>query len=100
MNSLIRGGVPRLGGYSAMAVDLYREGKTGQTGKVLDKTQERGYKDHHLGLMKRRSPHCEEKVVGAVKPLMQCKGVTWLEEMVSQDISYLNFLCGTPGCPV
>ncbi|KAJ6873110.1 hypothetical protein NC651_032079 [Populus alba x Populus x berolinensis] len=115
-----------------MAVDPYREGKTGQTGKVLDKTQERGYKDHHLGLMKRRSPHCEEKVVGAVKPLMfveankvleemfiksyrppadtynmlsrglcsmrrQCKGVTWLEEMVSQDISYLNFLCGTPG---
>ncbi|KAL9385235.1 hypothetical protein Peur_022245 [Populus x canadensis] len=69
--ALIRGGVPRLGSYSAMAVDLYREGKTGdQTGKVLDKTQERGYKDHHLGLMKRRSPHYEEKVVPAVKPLM------------------------------
>jgi len=69
--ALIRGGVPRLGSHSAMAVDLYREGKTGdQTGKVLDKTQERGYKDHHLGLMKRRSPHCEEKVVRAVKPLM------------------------------
>ena len=65
-------GIPnnRLGSYSAMAVDLYREGKTGQTDKVLDKTQERGYKDHHLGLLKRRSPHCEEKVVGVVKPLM------------------------------
>ncbi|KAG6749674.1 hypothetical protein POTOM_046740 [Populus tomentosa] len=173
--ALIRGGVPRLGSYSAMAVDLYRKGKsTGQTCKVLDKTQERGYKDHHLGLMKRRSPHCEEKLwfcggaaeddlvsvdgvgsglsdagnsaiaVGYLKKTAkqysskcscisvlseaskvleemfiksywppadtynmlsrglcsmrrQCKGVTWLEEMVSQDISYLNFLCGTPG---
>ncbi|KAJ6879692.1 hypothetical protein NC652_033101 [Populus alba x Populus x berolinensis] len=66
--ALIRGGVPRLGSYSAMAVDLYRKGKsTGQTCKVLDKTQERGYKDHHLGLMKRRSPHCEEKVVGVTR---------------------------------
>ncbi|KAJ6972623.1 hypothetical protein NC653_033048 [Populus alba x Populus x berolinensis] len=74
-----------------MAVDLYREGKTGQTGKVLDKTQERGYKDHHLGLMKRRSPHCEEKVVGAVKPLIDAGNsaiaVGYLKKMAEQKNS-------------
>ncbi|KAG5251634.1 pentatricopeptide repeat-containing family protein [Salix suchowensis] len=43
-NSLIRGGVPSLASYTAMAVDLYYEGKTGQADKVLDETQERGYR--------------------------------------------------------
>uniref|UniRef100_A0A2K2BKH4 Pentacotripeptide-repeat region of PRORP domain-containing protein n=1 Tax=Populus trichocarpa TaxID=3694 RepID=A0A2K2BKH4_POPTR len=42
--ALIRGGVPSLASYTAMAVDLYCEGKTGQADKVLDETQERGYR--------------------------------------------------------
>ncbi|KAJ6710245.1 PPR CONTAINING PLANT-LIKE PROTEIN [Salix koriyanagi] len=42
--ALIRGGVPSLASYTAMAVDLYYEGKTGQADKVLDETQERGYR--------------------------------------------------------
>ncbi|KAG6725715.1 hypothetical protein I3842_02G045400 [Carya illinoinensis] len=46
--ALIRGGIPSLAGYSAMAVDLYNEGKVSDANKVLAEMQERGFRPTHL----------------------------------------------------
>uniref|UniRef100_A0A2P2K5P4 Uncharacterized protein MANES_01G240200 n=1 Tax=Rhizophora mucronata TaxID=61149 RepID=A0A2P2K5P4_RHIMU len=42
--ALIRGGVPSLASYTAMAVDLYNEGKIDQADKVLEEAWDRGFK--------------------------------------------------------
>ncbi|KAE8673831.1 Pentatricopeptide repeat-containing protein [Hibiscus syriacus] len=41
--ALIRGGVPRMGSYSAMAIDLYNEGRVDEGDKVLDEMRKRGF---------------------------------------------------------
>lgn len=46
--ALIRGGIPSLASYSAMAVDLYNEGKISEANKVLVEMQERGFRPTHL----------------------------------------------------
>lgn len=42
--ALIRGGVPSLASYSAMAIDLYSEGKIGEANQVIDEMRKRGFK--------------------------------------------------------
>ncbi|KAK8494925.1 hypothetical protein V6N12_033800 [Hibiscus sabdariffa] len=41
--ALIRGGVPSMGSYSAMAIDLYNEGRVDEGDKVLDEMRKRGF---------------------------------------------------------
>ncbi|KAK8320418.1 hypothetical protein V6Z12_A12G036000 [Gossypium hirsutum] len=41
--ALIRGGVPSMGSYSAMAIDLYGEGRVDEGEKVLDEMRKRGF---------------------------------------------------------
>ncbi|KAJ8747184.1 hypothetical protein K2173_012408 [Erythroxylum novogranatense] len=43
-DALIRGGVPNLKSYTAMAADLYQEGKVDQANKVLHETRGRGFR--------------------------------------------------------
>ncbi|CBI38708.3 unnamed protein product, partial [Vitis vinifera] len=42
--ALIRGGVPSMASYSAMAIDLYSERKIGEANQVLDEMRDRGFK--------------------------------------------------------
>ncbi|KAE8659945.1 Pentatricopeptide repeat-containing protein [Hibiscus syriacus] len=41
--ALIRGGVPSLGSYSAMAIDLYNEGRVDEGDKLFDEMRKRGF---------------------------------------------------------
>ncbi|XVF68106.1 hypothetical protein PTKIN_Ptkin10aG0176500 [Pterospermum kingtungense] len=41
--ALIRGGVPSMGSYSAMAIDLYNEGRVDEAEKVLDEMRKKGF---------------------------------------------------------
>lgn len=42
--ALIKGGIPSLAGYSAMAIDLYNENKIGEADKVVKEMQDRGFR--------------------------------------------------------
>ncbi|KAK7833808.1 pentatricopeptide repeat-containing protein [Quercus suber] len=46
--ALIRGGIPSLVSYSAMAVDLYNEGKISEANKILIQMQETGFRPTNL----------------------------------------------------
>ena len=46
--ALIRGGIPSLVSYSAMAIDLYNEGKISEANKVLIQMQETGFRPTNL----------------------------------------------------
>ncbi|KAE8734674.1 hypothetical protein F3Y22_tig00000738pilonHSYRG00204 [Hibiscus syriacus] len=51
--ALVRGGVPSMGSYSAMAIDLYNEGRVDEGDKVLDEMRKRG-SSHHCQCTKQR----------------------------------------------
>ncbi|XP_030944145.1 pentatricopeptide repeat-containing protein At1g05600-like isoform X1 [Quercus lobata] len=46
--ALIRGGIPSLASYSAMAIDLYNEGKISEANKVIIQMKERGFRPTNI----------------------------------------------------
>jgi len=46
--ALVRGGIPSLASYNAMAIDLYNEGKIDEANKMLAEMRERGFRPSYL----------------------------------------------------
>ncbi|EEF47056.1 pentatricopeptide repeat-containing protein At1g05600 [Ricinus communis] len=68
--ALIRGAIPSLSSYTAMAVDFYAEGKLSQADKVLDETQDRGFRPSLLTYEAKVAALCKEgKVHEAINVL-------------------------------
>ncbi|XP_061375382.1 pentatricopeptide repeat-containing protein At1g05600 isoform X2 [Gastrolobium bilobum] len=66
--ALIRGSVPSLASYNAMAVDLYNEGKIGEADNVIFTMQERGFKPTHSIFEAKVAALCKDsKVDEAIK---------------------------------
>lgn len=66
--ALVRGGIPSLASYSAMAIDLYNENKIGEADKVLKEMQDRGFRPTALVFEAKAAALCRErKVVEAVE---------------------------------
>ncbi|CAN6576955.1 unnamed protein product [Malus baccata var. baccata] len=66
--ALVRGGIPSLASYSAMAIDLYNENKIGEADKVLEEMQDNGFRPTELVFEARAAAlSSEKKVVEAVE---------------------------------
>ncbi|XP_065878929.1 pentatricopeptide repeat-containing protein At1g05600 [Euphorbia lathyris] len=87
--ALIRGVVPSLGSYTAMAIDLYNEGKISQGDKVLGEMKDRGFGPTLLTYNAKVSALCKEGRVGEAVDVIE---VEMVEGNCLPNIALYNIL--------
>ncbi|KAJ9171577.1 hypothetical protein P3X46_014927 [Hevea brasiliensis] len=87
--ALIRGVIPSLGSYTAMAVELYGEGRISLADKVLDETQDRGFRPSLLTYEAKVSALCRE---GRVHEAVKVIEVEMMKENCVPNVRLYNIL--------
>ncbi|KAK7833493.1 pentatricopeptide repeat-containing protein [Quercus suber] len=91
--ALIRGGIPSLASYSAMAIDLYNEGKISEAKKVFIQMKERGFRPTNLIFEAKVAALCRRgNVDAAVKVIEQEMEGNCLPNVMAYNI-VLKGLC-------
>ncbi|XP_012083106.1 pentatricopeptide repeat-containing protein At1g05600 [Jatropha curcas] len=87
--ALVRGAVPNLCSYTAMAIDLYNEGNISQANKVVDETRDRGFRPSLLTYEAKVAAFCKE---GRVHEAVDVIEVEMVEANCVPNVRLYNIL--------